>query len=80
MSSAESETSGVFLNAQMAIPIRCALECFGHPQPTTPLKTNDSTANGFVHNNINVKRSKAWDMRCHWLREKQMKENFNTCW
>ena len=57
--SAESETVGVFLNDQMDIPICHALEGFGYPQRATPLKTDKSTANRVVHNNINSKRSKA---------------------
>ena len=79
-SSAEAETAGIFLNAQTAIPMCYALECLGHPQPATSLKTDNSTANGFIHNNINAKRSKAWDMRYHWLREKQTKNDFNAYW
>ena len=31
-SAAESETAGVFINAQLALPIRHALECLGHQQ------------------------------------------------
>ena len=35
---------------------------------------------GFVKNNINIKRSKSWDMRFYWLREKQIKKIFNIFW
>ena len=56
-SSVEAYTAGVFPNAQAAIPIRHELECFGCPQPETPLKTDNSTDNG------HAKRSKAWDIR-----------------
>ena len=66
----ESESAGVFHNFQLAIPIRHMLESLNHAQPATPIKTKDSSTHGFVNNNIHQKRSKSWDMRCHWLREK----------
>ena len=46
----------------------------------TPIKIDNSIALGFVHNNIYQKRSKAWDMRYHWLREKQVKNLFRIFW
>jgi len=79
-SAAEAETAGVFHNAQIAISIRYLLECMGHQQPPTPIKTDNSTANGFVHDNIHQKRSKSWDMRYHWLWEKQTKQQFHIFW
>ena len=79
-SSAEAETSGVFHNSHVAIPIRHMLEVLNHPQPATPIKTDNSTATGFVHKNINQKRSKSWDMRYHWLRERHTKNKFNIYW
>ena len=79
-SAAEAETAGVFYNAQKAIPIRCVLEKLGHHQPPTPLKTDNSTALGFVHNNIHQKRSKSWDMRFHWLRDRMTRNQINVCW
>ena len=79
-SAAEAETAGVFHNAQVAIPIRYILQQLGHPQPPTPIKTDNSTATGFVHNNIHQKRSKSWDMRYHWLRDRQTQQQFNIYW
>ena len=35
---AESETGGIFHNAQVSIPIRTLLQVLGHPQPPTPIK------------------------------------------
>ena len=79
-SAAEAETAGVFHNAQIAIPIRYILECLHHPQPPTPLKTDNSTTYGFVTNNIHQKRSKSWDMRYHWLRDKQTQQQIKVYW
>ena len=61
----------IFHNAQIAVLVRRMLRALDHPQPPTPIKTDNSTANGFIHNNIHQKRSKSWDMRYYWLREKK---------
>ena len=73
-SAAEAETAALFHNAKTAIEIRRTLEALNHPQPPTPMKTDNSTALGFVRNLVNQKRSKSWDMRFHWLREKNNKD------
>ena len=51
-SAAEAETAGVYHNAQLAIPIRTILNALDHPQPPTPIKTDNSTALGYVTNTI----------------------------
>ena len=79
-SSAEAETAGIFHNAQTAVPIRHMLNELGHPQPPTPIKTDNLTANNFIHNNINQKRSKSWDMRYYWLRDRQEQKQFDYYW
>ena len=67
-SSAESETAGLFHNAQVAIPIRYTLNKIGHLQPATPIETDNATATFFIHDNINQKKFKSWDVRYNWLR------------
>ena len=79
-SAAEAETGGLFLNAQEIISLRYILTALGHPQPPTPLKTDNSTTNGYVHNNIKIKKAKAWDMRFNWLREKVAQNNLRIFW
>ena len=79
-SAAEAETGGIFHNAQMAIPIRTILEAIDHPQPPTPITTDNSTATGFVYNNINQKKSKSWDMRYYWLRDRENQKHFKVQW
>ena len=79
-SAAEAEVGGLFHNAQQAIPLRIALEALGHPQPKTQIKTDNSTAHGFVYKNINMKKSKSWDMRFHWLRDPSTKQQIKVYW
>ena len=52
----------------------------GHPQPPTVIKTDNSTAVGYVHRTIQQKMSKAWDMQLHWLRDKSIQQHFNILW
>ena len=79
-SAAEAETAGLFHNAQIAIPIRNILNALGHTQPPTPIKTDNSTAVGFTYDNINQKRSKSWDMRYYWLRDRTNQRQFDIYW
>ena len=69
-SAAKAETGTLFHNGKVAIPIRTTLHEMGHPQGPTYVKIDNSTTNGFVYSNIKPKRSKAWDMRYHWLKDK----------
>jgi hypothetical protein len=78
-SAAEAEVAGIFLNAQQIIPIRRILHALGHVQPPTPVKTDNSTANGFIHNNIHQKQSKSWDVRYYWLRDKILHKQLIFC-
>ena len=51
-----------------------------HPQPPTTINTDNSTTVGFVKNNIQMKRSKSWDMNFHWLRDKETMKEINVNW
>jgi hypothetical protein len=79
-SAAEAEIGGVYLNGQDAVACCNPLEALGHPQPPTPLKTESSTAYSFVHSNIPQRRSKTWDMRWNWLRDKVTHKQLRIYW
>ena len=81
-SASEAETGSLFLNAQEAVPMRTALVEMGHPQPPsgTPLETDNSTALGILHAHVRLKKSKAFDMRYHWLRDRISQKQFNLYW
>ena len=68
-SAAEAKIGALFMNAQLVAPMRVTLEELGHPQPATPLKTDNSTANGIINGTIKQQRSKAADIRLHWLKD-----------
>ena len=75
-SAAEAETAGLFVSGQKVIEIQQMLNALGHTQKMIPIKTDNATAASFVKDMLKQKRSKAWDMRYHWLSEQQnLKKN-----
>ena len=64
---AEAEVGALYLNAKEAVYLQQILEEMGHPQPKTPIQTNNTTAEGIINKKIQPKRTKAMDMRFHWL-------------
>jgi hypothetical protein len=52
----------------------------GHPQPKTPIQTDNSTAEGVINNKIQLKRTKAMDMRFHWLRDCEAQDQLRIYW
>jgi hypothetical protein len=79
-SAAEAELGAIYLNAREAIHLRQILEEMKHPQPKTPIQTNNTTAEGVINNKIQPKRTKAMDMRFHWLRDHEAQGQFRIHW
>ncbi len=79
-SSAEAELGALYLNAREAVYLRQILTEMGHPQPRTPIQTNNSTAESVVNNKIQPKRTKAMDMRFHRLRDRKAQGQFCIYW
>jgi hypothetical protein len=80
VSAAESEVGACFHNAQSGVPLRITLTELGHIQPPTPLRTDNSTAFGILNETIKQKRSKAIDMRYHWLTNRVSQKQFDVYW
>jgi len=79
-SAAEAELGALFINAKEVVHLRHILEEMGHPQPRTPIQTDNTTAEGVINNKIQPKRTKAMDMRFHWLRDREAQGQFNVYW
>jgi hypothetical protein len=79
-SEAEAEVGACFHNTQSGAPLRVTLSELGHTQPPTPLRTDNSTAYGIVSETIKQKRSKAMDMRYHWLTNIVCQIQFDVYW
>ena len=67
MTTSDAELGGLYINAKEAVYIRNILTEMGHPQPPSPLQTDNSTAEGVVNNTVQPKWKKSMDMRFHWL-------------
>jgi hypothetical protein len=74
-SAAESELGACFENAQSGAPLRVTLTELGNIQPAPSLRSYNSTAFGILNETIKQKRSKAMDMRYHWLTDRVSKNN-----
>jgi hypothetical protein len=79
-SAEESEVGACFHNTKSGAPLRVTLTKLSHTQPPTPLQTDNSTAYGIVNKTIKQKRSKAVDMRYHWLTDRVHQKQFDVYW
>ena len=81
MSSAtEAELAALYIMAREAVYIRIILEEMGHKQPPTPLQTDNAMAEAVTNGKIQPKRTKAMDMRFHWLRDRECQQQFRIYW
>jgi hypothetical protein len=70
-STAQAELGALFLNAKEAVYLHQILTEMGHPQPRTPIQTDNTTTEGVINNKIQPKHTKAMDMQFHWLRDRE---------
>jgi hypothetical protein len=73
-SAAEAELGALYINAHEAVPQCQTLAEMGHKQPPTPMQTNNNTAFGVLHNNIQPRRT------LHWLRCCKAQHQFRFFW
>jgi hypothetical protein len=79
-SAAEAEVGALFINCTEATAIRTTLTEMGHPQPPTPMKTDNSTATGIINNTMKQRRTRAMDMRFYWVRDRVQQQQFIVYW
>jgi hypothetical protein len=80
-SAAEAEIGALYTNARKGVEERNILKEMGHPQPPTPVQTDNSTAEGIINLRVQPKRTKAMDMRFHWLRDRGVNQKqFRFYW
>ena len=80
-SAAEAEISALYTNARKGVEERNILREMGHPQPPTPVQTDNSTAESIINLRVQPKRTKAMDMRFHWLRDRSVNQKqFRFYW
>jgi len=79
-SAAEAEYGALFLLGQEAEALRQTLLDLGYPQPPTKIISDNSCAVGVTNNKVKQKRSKAFDMRFHWIRDRVKQRHFQVEW
>ena len=79
-SAAEAETHDVYHDIKVSVPLRHILIEMRHPQIPVSIKTDNSTATGFVNGSIQLKKSKVWDINLPWLRDSHSKQCFDIFW
>lgn len=79
-SATEAELAALFITAREAVYIRIILIELGHKQPATPLQTDNAMAEAVTNGKVQPKRTKAMDMRFHWLRDRECQEQFRIYW
>ena len=79
-SAAEAELGGLFENMRDATTLRNILADMGYPQAATPMQTDNKCADGISHGTVKSKRSKAFDMRYHWVGDRVRQGQFDVYW
>ncbi len=75
-SAAEAEVGALYIICREAVPACHTLEFMGHPQPPTPMQTDNTIALGVV--NVVLKKLKSMDMKYHWLCDRIFANNSDT--
>ncbi len=79
-SAAEAEYAALFHVAKECEPLRETLLEMGYPQPATLITCDNQCAVSIAHDTVKQKRSKAVDMRFHWIRDRIRQGHFNVEW
>ena len=79
-SAAETELHSVYQNALRGLVLRDILRDMGHPQNTTPIKTDNSTVNGIIDKSMKARYLRADSNRLKWVREKVDEGIFEAHW
>jgi hypothetical protein len=77
---AEAEYISAFLNGQIGVSIQNTLAFLGFPQEATPITCDNKCAVGLANNTVKQDRSKAIDMKYHWIRHKTKEKTFTLRW
>lgn len=76
----EAEYAALFITAQAAVGLRNSLNDLGYPQQATTIVADNECAVGVVNRSVKQRRSKAIDMRYHWIRDRVAQGQFLVTW
>ena len=75
----ETELAALFHNGQEAAVIRITFVEMGHRQPPTPIKTDNSTANGIANRTVIPRKTRS-DMSLYWVINRVTQKQFIIYW
>ncbi len=73
----KAKIGALYINCWEAVPACHTLEFLGHPQPPTPIQTDNTTVLGIINNNI-MKKLKAMDMSTTGFGTESVRNNSDT--
>jgi hypothetical protein len=76
----ETEYAALYVNGQHAYFERVVLESLGYPQAATKLYADNKAAVGIATDSVKLRKSKAIDMRYHWIRDRVRQKIFDVIW
>ena len=76
----KAEAAALFTNMKEGVIQRIALEEMQWPQPPTLITVDNSTAAGLARDTIKANKSRAMDMRLHWIQDRAQQRQFNVTW
>ena len=76
----KAEVGGLFHNGQTAVPLIITLHELGFTHPPTPIKIDNSAAEGIVTAKVRQKSSKAMDMQFYWMKYRVKQKDFFVYW
>jgi hypothetical protein len=79
-SAMEASYAAMYLNALNATVDRQTLSDLGHPQEPTIITYDNTAAGNMANKTAKVKRSKAIDMRYHWIQDRMQSGEFRINW
>jgi hypothetical protein len=79
-SAMEGEYGAMYKIAMHGEVLRNTLADLGYPQAATPLQGDNKVAVGIANNKFKQRRSKAIDMRFHWIRDRVKQGHYNVYW
>eukprot|EP01034_Spumella_vulgaris_P024130 gene24130-30440_t len=79
-SAGEAEYAGMFINATTGEGERNTLADLGYPQNATEITSDNSFAVGLTNGTVKQRKSKAIDMRYHWILDRIHQGHFKVGW
>ena len=73
-------SSTIAAREAIPLPLRVTLLEMGHPQPKTPVTTDNTTAHGLIKGTMIPKASKPMDMRFQWTKCRRAQRQFDFLW